>query len=141
MFTHVRCTVCRWLVVLAVSSAHARIEVGPKGATVSDLGSTNGTFVNGRKIGGGRTKIQQGDEVEFADQKFTVVEQPAAGGAARARSASPLGRIAPAVDDRVSLEPVSRFHSSGMSKRPRGWGSGVMLRRPPTLSPRSMCVW
>jgi FHA domain-containing protein len=32
------------------SARHARIEPRPEGAWVSDLGSTNGTFVNGQKL-------------------------------------------------------------------------------------------
>jgi hypothetical protein len=32
------------------SGRHARIEPRPEGAWVSDLGSTNGTFVNGKKL-------------------------------------------------------------------------------------------
>jgi FHA domain len=32
------------------SGQHARIEPRPDGALVDDLGSTNGTFVNGRKL-------------------------------------------------------------------------------------------
>jgi pSer/pThr/pTyr-binding forkhead associated (FHA) protein len=33
-----------------VSARHARIEPRPEGAMVDDLGSTNGTFVNGSKL-------------------------------------------------------------------------------------------
>jgi two-component system cell cycle response regulator len=33
-----------------LSRAHARFEVGPAGVVVADLGSTNGTFVNGQRI-------------------------------------------------------------------------------------------
>jgi pSer/pThr/pTyr-binding forkhead associated (FHA) protein len=33
-----------------VSARHARIEPRPEGAMVDDLGSTNGTFVNGTKV-------------------------------------------------------------------------------------------
>jgi transcriptional regulator with PAS, ATPase and Fis domain len=35
-----------------VSSAHARIVRGPKGLEIRDLDSTNGTFVNGRRVSG-----------------------------------------------------------------------------------------
>src|SRR5262249_14491499 len=34
-----------------LSRHHCRIDVGPDGAFVRDLGSRNGTFVNGTKIG------------------------------------------------------------------------------------------
>ena len=33
-----------------VSRTHARVELGPSGATIIDLGSTNGTILNGRRL-------------------------------------------------------------------------------------------
>ena len=33
-----------------VSRKHAKLHIGPSGITISDLGSTNGTFVNGEKV-------------------------------------------------------------------------------------------
>lgn len=36
----------------SVSARHARIDVEPDGAFVTDLGSTNGTFVDGRRVTG-----------------------------------------------------------------------------------------
>ena len=33
-----------------VSARHARLEPRPEGALVDDLGSTNGTFLNGKKV-------------------------------------------------------------------------------------------
>lgn len=48
-----------------VSRRHARLEVGPAGVTIEDLGSTNGTAVNGVRIDGpvlidGRAQIRIG---------------------------------------------------------------------------------
>jgi DNA-binding winged helix-turn-helix (wHTH) protein len=43
-----------------VSRHHARVTVGPDGAAVEDLGSRNGTFVNGEKIEGPRS-LKEGD--------------------------------------------------------------------------------
>jgi pSer/pThr/pTyr-binding forkhead associated (FHA) protein len=39
--------------------------------TVRDLGSTNGTFVNGRKVDG-EIVVSQGDEVQFGAVKFRL---------------------------------------------------------------------
>jgi pSer/pThr/pTyr-binding forkhead associated (FHA) protein len=39
---------------------------------LQDLRSSNGTFVNGKKVGS--AKLEAGDELVFADQKYTVVE-------------------------------------------------------------------
>jgi pSer/pThr/pTyr-binding forkhead associated (FHA) protein len=44
-----------------VSARHARIEPRPEGALVDDLGSTNGTFVNGSKVK--RAKLAKAGDV------------------------------------------------------------------------------
>jgi hypothetical protein len=44
-----------------VSARHARIEPRPEGAMVDDLGSTNGTFVNGSKVK--RAKLAKAGDV------------------------------------------------------------------------------
>ncbi|MCC6313613.1 MAG: FHA domain-containing protein [Thermomicrobiales bacterium] len=46
-----------------VSRRHARIEWDPDGARLVDLGSTNGVFVNGRRVAA--AIIRPGDEVRF----------------------------------------------------------------------------
>jgi len=45
-----------------VSRHHARITVGPDGASIEDLGSRNGTFVNGEKLQE-RRALKEGDLV------------------------------------------------------------------------------
>ena len=57
-----------------VSRKHARIDVDKDGKiTITDLGSTNGTFVNGNRISG-LTRINEGDSVRFGKttRKFSV---------------------------------------------------------------------
>ena len=61
----------------SVSRTHARIEVGPAGATVIDLGSTNGTLVNGRLLRGDRAPLRGGDRVQLGAQVLEYLE-PAA---------------------------------------------------------------
>jgi DNA-binding winged helix-turn-helix (wHTH) protein len=39
-----------WIDDESVSRRHARISVGPEGATIEDLGSKNGTYLGGKKI-------------------------------------------------------------------------------------------
>ena len=53
-----------------VSSRHARIEVRPEGPWVVDLGSTNGTFLNGNRIMTDRL-IRRGDRIQVGS---TVLE-------------------------------------------------------------------
>jgi len=59
----------------AVSWKHAKIELKPGGADLSDLGSTNGTFVNDRRIDG-KASFKTGDYIRFghAGPTFKVVE-------------------------------------------------------------------
>ena len=54
-----------------VSARHARIEPRPEGAMVDDLGSTNGTFVNGSKLK--RAKLAKaGDVIKIGATELQV---------------------------------------------------------------------
>ena len=53
-----------------ISSHHARIEIRPDGAWVVDLGSTNGSFVNGQRLTGERS-VRKGDRIQVGS---TVLE-------------------------------------------------------------------
>jgi len=54
-----------------VSRKHAEIRPGPHGWTIADLGSTNGTRVNGRSVGGGAHPISPGDRLELGTASAT----------------------------------------------------------------------
>lgn len=54
-----------------VSSHHVRVEARADGLLVDDLGSTNGTFVNGQEIAG-PVVIGPGDQVTIGDSVFRV---------------------------------------------------------------------
>lgn len=45
-----------------VSRHHCKIVLGPKGAEIVDLGSTNGTLLNGRKVD--RALLSEGDQIQ-----------------------------------------------------------------------------
>ena len=51
------------------SGRHARIESGLDGTWVIDLGSTNGTFVNGERLDG-RRRLHEGDVVQIGDTEL-----------------------------------------------------------------------
>lgn len=56
-----------------VSRLHVRIDETEAGCRVTDLNSTNGTFVNGKLLdANGTALIQQGDEIGVADLKFQL---------------------------------------------------------------------
>ena len=82
-------------VVLAdpeVSRRHAAIRQLDGGLAIEDLGSTNGTLVNGQKITG-ITPLNEGDEVRCGN---TVMKVSQVGGATRASNAVPSGEPAAA---------------------------------------------
>ena len=60
-----------------VSGLHAEIVADSDSLRLRDLGSTNGTFVNGRRIS--ETLVQEEDLVQFADVPFRVRRQDATG--------------------------------------------------------------
>ncbi len=52
-----------------VSRFHAQIDQGPGGAVLRDAGSTNGTFVNGQRLGGPHP-LRQGDVIQIGAFKL-----------------------------------------------------------------------
>jgi len=61
------------LVDPSVSRAHAIVEIGSRGAVVRDLGSTNGTYVNGRRIEA--ETLRDGDELRFGNTRMRFESQ------------------------------------------------------------------
>lgn len=87
---------------LAVSGDHAAILRGPAGSFLEDLGSTNGTFLNGRavqraplqhqdSIDIGRYRLRYIDEVPTADFERTMLVRP---GSSPSLSSSPSPSLA-----------------------------------------------
>jgi pSer/pThr/pTyr-binding forkhead associated (FHA) protein len=48
-----------------VSRRHAKLDISAEGCTLEDLGSSNGTMVNGKKIS--RQGLKDGDEIKIGD--------------------------------------------------------------------------
>lgn len=62
-----------WTISAAtISSQHARLELQNGVLRLFDLDSTNGTLVNGQKIGAAGTILKSGDVVKFGDVEFEV---------------------------------------------------------------------
>ena len=55
-----------------VSQLHARLFRNEKGLHIEDLGSTNGTYLNGRKVGG-PAKLKKGDRVRVGPIELEVL--------------------------------------------------------------------
>src|SRR5690348_712068 len=115
-------------VVIASSKAsrhHARIIADGEGVVVQDLGSSNGTFVNGRRIGTEPVVLASGDVLTVGEEPIRVLAGKATAlastsdlAAARTTEASVAprdGRLTIGRDegnDLVLADPVvSRFHA------------------------------
>jgi hypothetical protein len=86
-----------------VSRRHSEIRIGAEGATVSDLGSRNGTFVNGRRVTE-PTPLKSGDLVKVGPLTFAVSIQGAPGAAAPAKPSSGVKSL-----DEVGHEEVASW--------------------------------
>lgn len=67
-----------------VSSLHAEFIDKGSTAVLRDLGSTNGTFVNGKRLTSA-VELTSGDLIQFAAQTFRVVKQKLSANRATAR--------------------------------------------------------
>ncbi|MBK5187584.1 MAG: FHA domain-containing protein [Gemmatimonadaceae bacterium] len=72
-----------------ISRRHARLSATATGVQVTDLGSSNGTCVNGERVDS--ASVEAGDELTFGKVPFRLVAQEPAAGAPdeRTRSATP----------------------------------------------------
>lgn len=55
-----------------ISRCHARITLVGERLTIEDLGSKNGTFIDGKRLIGAR-ELQNGDEIRVSSELLTVV--------------------------------------------------------------------
>ena len=69
----------------SVSRRHAEVRLGDEGWFVRDLESTNGTYVNGVRLGTGEQAIRSRDIVQFGKVAMVVeMEDPSSGKIGRA---------------------------------------------------------
>ena len=79
-----------------VSRNHARIELRDDGVTLVDLGSRNGSLLNGQRVEGSAL-LAAGDLIAIADMTIECLAEPAADGTTRTFVA-PGGAPAPPAD-------------------------------------------
>ena len=73
---------------LAVSDRHARIIRGSDGYVLQDLDSTNGTFVNEKKVG--QIALQAKDAIDIGKHTIQVLEVSAQEGAQSRKAGTPI---------------------------------------------------
>ncbi len=100
-----------------VSRHHAQIVRKDGQTTISDWGSTNGTFVNGQRVIG-QARLQDGDEVELGDAVRLAFYETAAGGeeGATLSAETPLPPSAQATEVHEPWQP-----SDAMTPAPDDW--------------------
>jgi DNA-binding winged helix-turn-helix (wHTH) protein len=77
-----------WIDDESVSRRHARVAIGPAGASIEDLDSKNGTFVGGKKIRGA-VALGNRDVVKIGPATLTVRVMRHTGSTRSTRSKSP----------------------------------------------------
>jgi len=131
-----------------VSRHHMRMTRGAGGYTLEDLGSTNGTFVNGQRLTGARP-MRPGDMIGLGETVTLSYESFAPGAAMPAPGieAAPVSPAAPAQRPPVVApqypqqqpQPQQQPYGSGYSPAP-GYGAGQQGygAQAPSVSPQPM---
>lgn len=94
------------------SRRHAKLLLTPDGAWIEDLGSSNGTFINGSRITG-RVRITSGDRLRFDVEEYDFRMPMMA-----------MASVLPDENKTVYRPPEAAAvvaESSGMYKRPGAW--------------------
>jgi putative peptide zinc metalloprotease protein len=93
----------------AVSRHHARISIDGGAAVLQDVGSTHGTWLDGKRMDGTRTPLRDGSRIRIGDQELLVERQRTSAEAGRTIVVPPgAPGVTPAVDDSGELRPRLR---------------------------------
>jgi pSer/pThr/pTyr-binding forkhead associated (FHA) protein len=124
-----RATDCRWVIPSGgVSRRHARLVRHDRQVTIEDLGSSNGTFVNGERLSAPR-ELRDQDRVQLGAVEIQVVipsEEPSADETI-ALSAPP--KIAPV--EPPPMPPPAEAKATSEPPAASGGGSGTRSVLPP----------
>jgi len=104
-----------------VSRTHCRLTPTPDGWRIDDLASTNGLFVNGRRVGAARLRL--GDKVRIGEYELEWASPepaPSQSAGAAARPDAPGGSVPSRAD-----EPTPAAAHSAKSAEPAGDDEGI----------------
>ena len=105
----------------SVSRHHARVLAGGDGAWVEDAGSTHGTFLDGRPVGG-RTRLRDGARVHVGNVEFRVERHRSENEAARTIVVRPGATVLVSAVGASELDADAAATSYGFRPRVRsGW--------------------
>jgi len=95
------------LPVPSVSKRHARLLIKDGRYVLMDLGSTNGTFVNGKQING-PVVVKPGDRISIGEFELSLIlpQQKPATQESKPKSPSPVVREQPVIPQRQSPPPI-----------------------------------
>ena len=114
-----------------ISRRHARLTFQGGKYVLEDLGSTNGTFVNGQRLAGPRV-LKAGEVVSFGEQIVMVFE--ATNFDAGATVVSPRAAVVPSISRPAPVPPPPPVEYVGsVPASPAPVPSGTIIRRPTPL--------
>ena len=123
-----------------VSSQHARLERGPFGWAIEDLGSRNGTFVNGKRLGAGLAPLMDGASVFMGGFQFSFQ-----GGVLRFTNTAGEVELSPTLTDSLIPAPAPRREYPSFYRSPRIRASGdaaeVEIFSPPSGGTKPSISW
>jgi pSer/pThr/pTyr-binding forkhead associated (FHA) protein len=122
-----------------ISRSHARVSLDRSGfCAIEDLGSTNGTFVNGLRITGPQT-LSVGDTIEVGGTTLVVRELPIPASERSLKAVPPQPTVSPSVRPSVPTPSASQatpLSPSGRPDRSRGLDEPTArVSGPPTAPP------
>jgi pSer/pThr/pTyr-binding forkhead associated (FHA) protein len=115
-----------------ISRRHARIARSGNGFLIEDLGSTNGTHLNGRRVEGTEL-LSVGDEIEVGGTRMIVQVSSTTPPATQAPIPAapgepPAAEEEPAAEEPVAVEPAAADPPTEPSERAPGTPPRVALR-------------
>ncbi len=105
-----------------VSSTHAIVLVHDGGYNIVDLGSSNGTFINGQRLGGESHTLRHGDKIQLG-QVLLTFRNPAE--TTENKTAKLSVQTLEEIRKRATLRPPT-----GISTDPVSWGTPLMHPTP-----------